>query len=94
MSNQTTPRTGDARPVRTLNQGQAFMLAQAAHAVERIAANLEALGNPASPRCWELACELIAEQAAELAHLGDAIRHASGEDEATEANLAELKARL
>lgn len=94
MSTQPTPRTSDARPVRTITQAQAFMLARAAHAVERIAANLEALGSPASPRSWDLACELIAEQAAELAHLGDAIRHASGEHEATEANLAELRARL
>ena len=69
------------------------MLSQAAHAVERAAANLDALGDPASPRCWELACALITEQAAELARLGDVIREASGEAAEVDAALAHFKAR-
>lgn len=93
MSNTPTPRTGDDRPARIINRGQAFMLSQAAHAVERAAANLEALADPASPRCWELACALIVEQAAELARLGDTIREASGEAAEIDAAVADFKAR-
>ena len=93
MDTQQTPRTGDERPARIINRGQAFMLSQAAHAVERAAANLEALGDPASPRCWDLACALIVEQAAELARLGDVIREASGEAAEVDAAVADFKAR-
>lgn len=93
MSTTPTPRTGDARPARIINRGQAFMLSQAAHAVERLAASLEALADPASPRCWQLASQLIGEHAAELARLGDVIREASGEAAEIDAAVAEFKSR-
>ena len=94
MSTKPNPRTSDARPVRTINQGEAFILAQAANALERIAAALEAIGEDEDPAPMSEVVEMLNEQAAELVHHADAIRHASGQHDATQANIDDIKARL
>lgn len=70
-----------------------FILAQAANAAERIAANLDRLAGQYS--CFqgmERTAQQLEEAACELAHHADAIREASGIHADTEANLAALLA--
>ena len=68
-----------------------FILAQAANAAERIAAQLETLARTEGD---ERKAERLEIAASDLAHHADAIRHASGIHADTDANVAALLANV
>ena len=68
-----------------------FILAQAANAAERVAAQLDKLaGHYSCFQGMERTAQQLEIAASDLAHHADAIRHASGIHADTDANLAEL----
>ena len=85
MSNPTTSPS-DSRPVHTLTRAEAWQLARAALALERIACHLEALADRAEASDPQ-GSSMTREAASELAHHADAIREASGLNGRTAANL-------
>lgn len=89
MSNPNT-NPSDSRPVHTLTRAEAWQLARAALALERIACHLEAFGDAERPLTLAELLEAMNEAASELAHHADAIREASGLNGRTAANLDTL----